>query len=241
MPNDEPRVPEVFPVLSRGRHRNPRKGACFMELASYLAGERWSDRPACTHPLLAGLARHVNDYSSDAARPRLAPLAPTVVGLTSDDPRVDARIALHAAIAALPVVAAERQGVMAVSILAAERVLADLDGRPRGSLEERTRQAFAQAPHAAQWAYRFVRGIRRSPKAFRRYAAPSIVHAAVEGIARACVPDADERLHALLVGAIGECEAIIRGEARDDALVLAGPPDERPRHHSPRGAALGVW
>jgi len=29
-----------------------------MEFASYLAGERWSDHPACTHPLLAVLARH---------------------------------------------------------------------------------------------------------------------------------------------------------------------------------------
>ncbi len=28
-----------------------------MELASYLAGERWSDHPACTHPLLAEAAR----------------------------------------------------------------------------------------------------------------------------------------------------------------------------------------
>ena len=44
----------AVPVLSRGKHRNPRKGACFMEFASYLAGEPWSDHPACTHPLLAG-------------------------------------------------------------------------------------------------------------------------------------------------------------------------------------------
>src|SRR3954451_19465820 len=36
------RVPDMMPVLSRGRHRNPRKGACFMELASFVAGERWS-------------------------------------------------------------------------------------------------------------------------------------------------------------------------------------------------------
>ncbi len=35
-----------------------------MELASYLAGERWSDHPACTHPLLAAVARDVNDYTS---------------------------------------------------------------------------------------------------------------------------------------------------------------------------------
>ena len=40
--------PALLPVLSRGKHRNPRKGACFMEFASLLAGERWSDHPACT-------------------------------------------------------------------------------------------------------------------------------------------------------------------------------------------------
>jgi len=32
-------LPDMLPVLSRGKHRRPRKGACFMELASYLAGE----------------------------------------------------------------------------------------------------------------------------------------------------------------------------------------------------------
>src|SRR5215211_5029994 len=47
---DEPRMPELMPQLSPGGHRSPRKGACFMELASYLAGERWSDPPGCTHP-----------------------------------------------------------------------------------------------------------------------------------------------------------------------------------------------
>src|SRR6266545_4298303 len=44
--------PDLFPILSPGKHRSPRTGACFMELASLLAGERWSDHPACTHPLL---------------------------------------------------------------------------------------------------------------------------------------------------------------------------------------------
>jgi hypothetical protein len=52
--------PDVLPILSPGKHRNPRKGACFMEFASLLAGERWSDHPACAHPLLAVVARHVN-------------------------------------------------------------------------------------------------------------------------------------------------------------------------------------
>ena len=30
-------VPDGLPVLSRGKHRSPRKGACFMEMASVLA------------------------------------------------------------------------------------------------------------------------------------------------------------------------------------------------------------
>jgi hypothetical protein len=47
VPGYETDLPELVPVLSRGKHRNPRRGACFMELASYLAGERWSDQPAC--------------------------------------------------------------------------------------------------------------------------------------------------------------------------------------------------
>ena len=61
-------LPDGIPVLSRGRHRTPRRGACFMEFASYLAGERWSDHPACTHGTLAHLARMVNDLTSDAGR-----------------------------------------------------------------------------------------------------------------------------------------------------------------------------
>src|SRR6266498_2197260 len=144
---DDTQLPTLLPLLSRGKHRNPRKGACFMELASLLAGERWSDHPACTHPLLAAVARHVNDYTSDAGRPRLTGLIPSVIGLTSDDLHVDARIALRCATMALPMVASERQRVMAVSVLACERVLADLDGRPLGDLEGQSRTALARTPH----------------------------------------------------------------------------------------------
>ena len=43
-------TPDLLPVLSRGKHRTPRKGACFMELASFLAGERWSDHPELHAP-----------------------------------------------------------------------------------------------------------------------------------------------------------------------------------------------
>jgi hypothetical protein len=201
--------PALLPLLARGKHRSPRKGACFMELASVLAGERWSDHPACTHPLLAALARHVNDNTSDAGRPRLAGLIPSVIGLTGDDLRIDARIALRAATTALPVVAADRQRVMAVGMLACERVLAELDGRPVDDLQEASRSALARAPHAWAWAERFAaHGGRPSSRRFRQQAAPTIVRNAAEGIARACVPDPDAMLRDLLAQAIAECAAL---------------------------------
>jgi hypothetical protein len=211
--------PALLPLLSRGKHRSPRKGACFMEFASLLAGERFSDHPACTHPLLAAVARHVNDHTSDAGRSQLADLIPSVVGLTGDDPHIDAGIALRSARMALPVVAAERQRVMAVSVLACERVLAALDGRPVGTLQEQSRSVLAQVPHAAQWADQFTSGAPASAKRFRRQAAPIIVRHAVAGMAQACVPDPDAMLRDLLVQAIEECMAWVgRDPARDAVL-----------------------
>jgi hypothetical protein len=171
--------------------------------------------------LLAAVARHVNDYTSDEARPRLALLIPSVIGVTSDDLHVDARVALRCARTALPVVAADRQRVMAVAVLACERMLDDLDGRPSGSLEEASRSALEQVPHAAQWAYRFTRKQNTSSAGFRRHAAPSIVANAVEGIARASVPDPDRRLRNLLIEVINECRAWVDRDRDHPATVDA--------------------
>ena len=221
MPHDRAQPPDLLPILSRGKHRSPREGACFMELASLLAGEPWSDHPRCTHPLLAALARHVNDHSSDAGRQRLTELAPSVIGLTGQDLHIDARIALRSATMALPVVAAERQRVMAVSVLACDRVLAALDGRPVGTLEEQSRSVLAQVPRAAAWAAQFTSGVRTAAKRFRRQAAPTIVGDAVEGIAQACVADPDGMLGDLLVKAIGDCAAWVGHDpTRGDAVIL---------------------
>src|SRR6476619_7287912 len=108
MSRQAPFVPDGVPVLSRGRPRNPRRGACFMEMASFLAGERWSDHPSCTHPVLATLARCVNDMLDDTSRQRLVMMIPEVDGLNPDDPRVPAALVLTAARSALPVAAEER-------------------------------------------------------------------------------------------------------------------------------------
>ena len=203
-----------------------------MELASYLAGERWSDDPACTHPLLAALARDVNDYTSDAGRAALAGLVPSVIGLAGEDLHIDARIALLCARTALPVVAAEQQQVMAVSVLACERVLAALDGRPGGRLEEQSQLALAQVPHAAQWARGFTGGQTASPETFRRHSAPATVHAAVKGIAEACIPQPDQMLYDLLTGAIDECAASAgRATGQGTGGGTAAPaPDREPQN-----------
>jgi hypothetical protein len=183
-----------------------------MELASFLAGERWSDHPKCTHSLLSSLARTVNDCTSDAGRSRLAPLIPSVIGLTSDDLRLDAVIALRAARTALPVAAADRQRVMAVAVLTADRVLARLDGRALDALQDTSRSALEQAPEAAGWARQFSREIGVSPRGFRRHSAPSTVRCAVLAVAEACVPDPDDLLYDMLAGAIDDCAALLGHE-----------------------------
>ena len=210
-----PSAPELLPILSRGKHRSSRKGACFMEMASVLAGERWSDHPRCTHPLLGELARLVNDCTSDAGRQELAVLIPSVVGLTSDDVRTDALIALRAATTALPVAAADRQKALAVAVINADSVLAVLDGRPRGELLPQSRAALDAAPEARRWGYDFARRAGLSAKGFRRHAAPHIVRIAVLDIAESSVPDADPLLRGLLVGAIADCEAVVREHSPD--------------------------
>ncbi len=209
-------LPDYMPVLSRGRHRSMRKGACFMELASVLAGEPWSDHPDCTHPLLSDLARQVNDATTDAGRHHLAELVPEVIGVTGDDPHVDARIAHRCAVVALPVVAAERQNILAVSLLTADRVLAELDGRPDDDLEPGTRQALDSVPLAAAWARSFVgrNGVRS--RGFSDHAAPTTIRVAVRGIAEACVPDPDGMLRGLLCDAIAECRWTCVSELTSD-------------------------
>lgn len=197
-------IPDGIPILSRGRHRNPRRGACFMEMASYLAGERWSDHPPCTHPLLASIARCVNDAVDDTTRQQLVHLIPDVVGLNPTDPRVVPALVRHAAMAALPVAAADVQNVMALAILTTERTLAELDGRPPDQLSPEARAALDWVPASEQWARQYVARCGLSQKAVRASAAAIVTSHAITGIARACTPDADARLVALLRGAIAE-------------------------------------
>ena len=213
-------TPTLVPMLTRGKHRSPRKGACFMEFASYLAGESWSDHPRCTHPLLAAVARLVNDNTSDDGRQRLTGLIPSVIGLQSDDPRWNAVIARRAAITALPQVSYEHQRALAVGLLTCERVLAELDGRPTKALSDLGRETLSSVPSADRWAREYC-GDRPVPTTrFHRRSAPSIVLLSVGGIAEGCGGDRDDVLLALLTATIADCHAL-RGDV--DELSRPAP------------------
>lgn len=181
-----------------------------MEYASYLAGERWSDHPSCTHPLLAGVARAVNDHMSDAGRSDLVEMIPSVIGLNSDDPILDVAIAVRCAAEAIPAVAEGRQRALATGLLSAEHVLDQIESSATrvvdvSDLVDRAEVALSQAPHAAQWAERFFDGSHLTPVVFQRRSAPAMVRVAVLGIARACVQDPDRMLHDLLAWLIADC------------------------------------
>jgi hypothetical protein len=66
--------------LSKGKHATPSEGACVMELASMLAGEPFSDRPATVCPVIGGFLRAYNDRIDDDRRQDLYRYASEVVG-----------------------------------------------------------------------------------------------------------------------------------------------------------------
>jgi hypothetical protein len=78
--------PSSLPILSRGKHRDPSRGACFMEYTSLLAGEPFTDSPRCVDPELAAVLRGANDLISDEARPALVPLLGRAIGLVVPGP-----------------------------------------------------------------------------------------------------------------------------------------------------------
>ncbi|MCW2831796.1 MAG: hypothetical protein JWP31_2488 [Aeromicrobium sp.] len=87
-------VPSSLPTLSAGSHDASHGQACVMEYVSLLAGEEWSDRPECTHELLAHEARTVNDLLRDSDRSRLVPLIGRLFGTTVDSTDVRAHLRL---------------------------------------------------------------------------------------------------------------------------------------------------
>lgn len=198
-------LPDGIPVLSRGRHRTPRRGACFMELASLLAGERWSDHPSCTHPLLGQLARQVNDHISDTDRQQLAPLIASVVGRRGDD-RTWLTIAVAVAATGILDVPEGTQRVLAGGLLQAEQLCAATEPDLAATRRE-ARLALDLVPGAVAWVERLGLRDRISAKTFAKHCAPTMVRCAVDGVVANAGPDRDRLLRALLETGIAHCPA----------------------------------
>lgn len=83
--------------LSPGTHLSPEDGTCLMEAVSVAAHQPWSDAPVCTHPLVAHLARLVNDAMSGAGRQRLTDLVPDLMAAGPGDPATAALVSARVA------------------------------------------------------------------------------------------------------------------------------------------------
>jgi len=228
-------VPDALPVLSRGKHWSPRRGACFMELASVLAGERWSDHPSCTHPLLAALAREVNDLTTDGDRQQLVGLVPSVVGRTGDE-HTWLTVAVAVGASVVYDVPEATQRVLAGGLLQAERLCGE--DPALANVRRQARAALETVPGAVRWVEQLgVRG-RINSKMFARNCAPTMVRCAVEGVAIAS-PGDGARLRALLEVGIAACPAAATPQAASSIRRPASHSSDSTRSRSRSRSAPG--
>jgi hypothetical protein len=80
----EERLPYLAPLtLGRGSHDPPSNGlveACVMEAVAYVAGEPFSDHPACASPIITSFLISWNDAMDDTDRQMLKPYISRLVG-----------------------------------------------------------------------------------------------------------------------------------------------------------------
>lgn len=205
-------APDGLPALGRGRHRRPRRGACFMEYASVLAGEPWSDSPRVTHPVLAELAREVNDASSDHARPHLAVLIPQVITGYRRDSLLAQRLARRLLLRALDVATGPRRRTLSVGLLAAERACGPGAPAPDDVDRQAVRALLRDPDPDLRWALQFTRPHARHAAYDER---PAL--AAVELSVRTMVEQGGNRTDELLRDLLVDCLALTRENTRAPA------------------------
>jgi hypothetical protein len=76
--------------LGKGAHGSFQEGACLLEAASFIAGEPWSDHPACVSPVLGAYGRSLNDSLPHDRRQELKDYVPQLIG-TAEDGQDEAR------------------------------------------------------------------------------------------------------------------------------------------------------
>ena len=189
-------------LLGRGQHTDPRDGCNVLELASVLAGERWSTSPQSVHPALATAAETVNDLLTDDRKRLLVPLAPWLPGTNSADPRI----------------------WPAVTSACIRTALASAPGpdQPRLLAELNRAQEWLVLASSASGGRRGYRARRRD----RRWGMDTS-HSALLRVASSPNPEAaDAALCQALVACINECRRLADEAAVDPLMPLA----ECPRH-----------
>jgi hypothetical protein len=201
-------------LLGAGTHTDPRHGCNVLELASVLAGERWTTSPQSVHPALAAAAGTVNDLLTDDRKRLLVPLALWLPGTNSADPRIWPAVASACIQAALASAPGPDQ----------PRLLAELN-------RARERLVLASRESGGQRGYR----TRRRDQRWLIDASRS----ALLRVASSADPEAaDAALCQALVECINECRRLAGEEAVDPLLPLADCPRRllvRPRAVWSRG------
>jgi hypothetical protein len=193
-----------MPVLTRGKHRKPRHGACLMEYVSVLAGASFSDSPPCTDPTLAAIARAVNDYSGDEKRQRLALLASdlTTAGPLELAQRHD--LARRCLLTAIPYSVGDRRRVLVVVLLGLERAAAgDTSGFSPDVVSLDTEFALLGCETAVRQAVERLELLPVSLEAHRDRGLSAAIELAVATIAEEA-PDPDDALYELLLACLDD-------------------------------------
>ena len=176
-------VPSGLPELQVGAHLAPEDGACLMEYVSVLVGTRFSDHPSCTDPVLATAARMVNDASTDAGRPLLAPLAPSLASTS-----------------------AKSAVATAALVVAAVRAADDATGRTVPRVRRHLRRAQRRLARVSGGGP-FAALARRTDVLYRRGAGRHHLHAAVSGLGSLPASSRDAALRTTLEAAISVASA----------------------------------
>ena len=148
---DAKRLAELQNIsLARGNNDPSGMEMCALEAAAYIAGEPWSDHPACVCPVIAAFVRTWNDDLPANERDRLLrPLIPRLVG-TWSTPAMQLRRAFIAADWALREAAPDALDATGLGALARKlRALPEIVDRP-------TARAAAKAARATLPALRTI-------------------------------------------------------------------------------------
>jgi hypothetical protein len=202
------------PQLMLGAHLCAEDGACLMEAVSVCAGDPWSDHPQCTHPLLAHVARLVNDVSSPQGRELLTMFVSRLAAAVSRHPAAYPRVAL----ACLEMAARHRPSLLVAHLRLVSSAQLARDTAATSAPWDTTRAAMTRSL------------IRLRQRLYQRGPAIRAVEASVASVCRLPQPQRDRALIRLLSHAVA---AVKVGDTAAPTLSSHDARLERPLRRLP--------